>query len=161
MGTGVWGAWSFLSAQAKQVRSVIPKTHDAQPIADGVYERGGGPVTRYRKGVPFDLHLAIFGDSTATGYGCHLADEVPGVLLARALAEESGLRIRLSTKAISGATSKGLGAQVDAMSIIGPPPDAAVIMVGANDVASLNDVRMSAHRLKDAVARLRARPAPS
>ncbi|AGM27793.1 Conserved hypothetical protein (lipolytic enzyme G-D-S-L?) [Mycobacteroides abscessus] len=156
MGTGVWGAYSFLNAQARQVRRVIPKTHDAPPVADGVYERGGGPVTRYTRGVQYDLHLAIFGDSTATGYGCHIPDEVPGVLLARGLAEESGKRIRLSTKAISGATSKGLAAQIDAMSIIGPPPDAAVIMIGANDVTSLNAVRASAQRLGDAVRRLRA-----
>ena len=37
--------------------------------------------------MPFDLHLMIFGDSTATGYGCASADEVPGVLIARGLAE--------------------------------------------------------------------------
>lgn len=156
MGTAGWGAYSFLNAQARQVRRVVPKTHDAPPVADGVYVRGGGPVTKYSRGVEFDLHLAIFGDSTATGYGCHVPDEVPGVLLARGLAEESGKPIRLSTKAISGATSKGLAAQIDAMSIIGPPPDAAVIMIGANDVTSLNAVRASAQRLGDAVRRLRA-----
>lgn len=133
-----------------------PEDSRRSPVADGVYERGGGPVTRYTRGVQYDLHLAIFGDSTATGYGCHIPDEVPGVLLARGLAEESGKRIRLSTKAISGATSKGLAAQIDAMSIIGPPPDAAVIMIGANDVTSLNAVRASAQRLGDAVRRLRA-----
>lgn len=155
MGTGLWGAYSFLNAQARQVRLVIPKTHDAPPVADGIYVQGGGPVTRYSRGMEFDLHLAIFGDSTATGYGCHIPDEVPGVLLARGLAEESGKRIRLSTKAISGATSKGLAAQIDAMSIIGPPPDLAVIMIGANDVTSLNAVRASSRRLGDAVRRLR------
>lgn len=70
--------------------------------------------------MPFDLHLMIFGDSTATGYGSATADEVPGVLLARGLAEESGKRIRLSTKAIVGATSKGLSGQIDAMFVAGP-----------------------------------------
>ena len=64
----------------------------------------------------------VFGDSTATGYGCTSADEVPGVLIARGLAEESGKRIRLSTKAIVGATSKGLSGQIDAMFVAGPPP---------------------------------------
>jgi lysophospholipase L1-like esterase len=98
----------------------------------------------------------IFGDSTATGLGCRTADEAPGVLLARGLAEETGKRIRLSTKAIPGATSKGLSGQVDAMFVAGPPPDAAVIMVGANDITALNGVRPSARRLGAAVRRLRA-----
>ena len=91
----------------------------------------------------FDLHLMIFGDSTATGYGCRSAEEVPGVLIARGLAEQTGKRVRLSTKAIVGATSKGLSGQVDAMFVAGPPPDAAVILIGANDVTKLNGIGAS------------------
>jgi lysophospholipase L1-like esterase len=98
----------------------------------------------------------VFGDSTATGYGCLNAEEVPGVLLSRGLAQRTGKRIRLSTKAIVGATSKGLSGQVDAMFVAGPPPDAAVIMIGANDVTALNGISQSARRLGDAVRRLRA-----
>ncbi len=126
------------------------------PRADGVYAPGGGPVQRWERGMEFDLHLMVFGDSTATGYGCRSADEVPGVLLARGLAEESGKLIRLSTKAIVGATSKGLSGQVDAMFVAGPPPDAAVIMIGANDITALNGISPSARRLGAAVQRLRA-----
>jgi lysophospholipase L1-like esterase len=121
-----------------------------------VYTRGGGPAERWRRGVPFDIHLMLFGDSTATGLGCATAAEVPGVLIARGLAEETGKRIRLSTKAIVGATSKGLSGQVDAMFVAGSPPDAAVIMIGANDITALNGVGRSAHRLGSAVRRLRA-----
>jgi lysophospholipase L1-like esterase len=106
--------------------------------------------------VPFDLHLMIFGDSTAAGYGCQDADELPGVLIARGLAEESGKRVRLSTKAIVGATSKGLAGQIDAMFVAGPPPDAAVIMIGANDITKPNGIGPSARRLGQAVQRLRA-----
>jgi lysophospholipase L1-like esterase len=98
----------------------------------------------------------VFGDSTATGYGCHSADEVPGVLLARGLAQQSSKRIRLSTKAIVGATSKGLSGQIDAMFVAGPPPDAAVIMIGANDITAVNGIWQSAHRLGNAVQRLHA-----
>ncbi len=113
-------------------------------------------MERWHRGVPFDLHLMVFGDSTATGYGCQDADEVPGVLIARGLAEVSGERIRLSTKAIMGATSKGLSGQIDAMFVAGPPPDAAVIMIGANDITRPNGIGPSARRLGRAVARLRA-----
>jgi lysophospholipase L1-like esterase len=149
------GARNLLSGQAAQARSVIPKSWDIPPRADGVYAPGGGPVERWSRGVPFDLHLMIFGDSTATGYGCQLADEVPGVLIARGLAEESGRRIRLSTKAIVGATSRGLSGQIDAMFVAGPPPDAAVIMIGANDITRPNGIGPSARRLGRAVRRLR------
>ena len=77
------------------------------------------------------------------------------MLLARGLAEESGKRIRLSTKAIVGATSKGLSGQIDAMFVAGPPPDAAVIMIGANDITQPNGIGPSARRLGHAVRRLR------
>lgn len=154
-GTAYIGARNLLTGQADRARRVIPKSWDVPPRADGVYPPGGGPVERYHRGVPFDLHLMIFGDSTATGYGCTVADEVPGVLLARGLATESGKRIRLSTKAIVGATSKGLSGQIDAMYVAGPPPDAAVIMIGANDITKPNGIGPSARRLGRAVARLR------
>ncbi|MGV0990759.1 MAG: SGNH/GDSL hydrolase family protein [Mycobacterium sp.] len=154
-GSAVLGARSLLTGQAEQARTVIPKAWDTPPRADGVYAPGSGPVHRWERGMPFDVHLMVFGDSTATGYGCTDPDEVPGVLLARRLAEQSGKLVRLSTKAIVGATSKGLAGQVDAMLVAGPPPDAAVIMVGANDVTVLNGIGGSARRLGAAVARLR------
>ena len=154
-GSAYVGARNLLSGQADQARRVIPKSWDIPPRADGVYSPGGGPVERWFRGVPFDLHLMIFGDSTATGYGCENADEVPGVLIARGLAEQSGKRIRLSTKAIVGATSKGLSGQIDAMFVAGPPPDAAVIMIGANDITKPNGIGPSARRLGRAVRRLR------
>jgi lysophospholipase L1-like esterase len=154
-GSAYVGARNLLAEQADQARRVIPKAWDIPPRADGVYSPGGGPVEQWRRGVPFDLHLMIFGDSTATGYGAATAEEVPGVMVARGLAEISGKRIRLSTKAIVGATSKGLSGQIDAMFVAGPPPDAAVIMIGANDITRPNGIGPSARRLGRAVRRLR------
>jgi lysophospholipase L1-like esterase len=153
-GTAYVGARNLLIGQAAKARSVIPKSWNMPPRADGVYAPGGGPVQRWERGMAVDLHLMVFGDSTATGYGCRTAEEVPGVLLARGLAEQSGKRVRLSTKAIVGATSKGLSGQVDAMFVTGPPPDAAVILIGANDVTALNGIGASARRLGAAVRRL-------
>ncbi len=155
-GSAYVGARTFLSGQADQARRVIPKSWDVPPRADGVYSPGGGPVERWHRGVPFDLHLMVFGDSTATGYGARSAEEVPGVMVARSLAEASGQRIRLSTKAIVGATSKGLSGQIDAMFVAGPHPDAAVIMIGANDITKLHGIGPSARRVGAAVRRLRA-----
>ena len=84
---------------------------------------------------------------------------MPGVLIARGLAEQTGKRVRLSTKAIVGATSKGVAGQVDAMFVAGPPPDVAVMMLGANDVTALNGISQSAQRLALTVRKLRARGA--
>lgn len=155
-GSAYLGARNLLNGQAAKARRVIPQAWDVPPRADGVYTAGGGPVQKWQRDVPFDIHLMIFGDSTATGYGCHVADEVPGVLIARGVAEQTGKRIRLSTKAIVGATSKGLSGQIDAMFVAGPPPDAAVIMIGANDITKPNGVGPSARRAGTAVQRLRA-----
>ena len=45
------------------------------------------------------------------------------------------------------------------MFIAGPPPDVAVMMLGANDVTALNGISQSAQRLALAVSKLRARGA--
>lgn len=158
-GSAYLGARNLLVGQAIHVRTVIPKSWEAPPRADGVYVNACDPVQRWRYGTPFDLHLMIFGDSTATGYGCATAEEVPGVVIARRLAEQTGLRIRLSTKAIVGATSKGVYGQVDAMFVAGPPPDIAIIMIGANDITALNGIGPSAQRLGASVRKLRNRGA--
>jgi lysophospholipase L1-like esterase len=158
-GTAYLGARNLLVGQAALARTVIPKSWEIPPRADGVYTPGGEPVQRWQRGMPVDLHLMIFGDSTATGYGCMSAEEVPGVLIARGLAEQTGKRVRFSTKAIVGATSKGVSGQVDAMFVAGPPPDVAVMMLGANDVTALNGISQSAQRLATTVRKLRARGA--
>jgi len=153
-GGAMVGARNLLTGQAEQARSVIPRAWDIPPRADGVYTPGGGPVRRWERGAEVGLHLMVFGDSTAAGYGCRDGEEVPGAVVARSLAETTGRPIRLSTKAIVGATSKGLASQVDAMLVAGPPPDAAIIMIGANDVTTLNGIGPSAKRLGAAVRRL-------
>lgn len=154
-GTAWWATYRLLVAQAGAARGVIGRDTSKPPEADGIYTAGCGEPEPWRTGKQADLHLMVFGDSTAAGVGCTSAEEVPGVRIARGLAEATGQRIRLSTKAISGATSKGLAGQVDAMFVAGPAPDAAVILVGANDVTKKHSIRASARRLAAAVARLR------
>ncbi|MFI9508950.1 SGNH/GDSL hydrolase family protein [Nocardia sp. NPDC052566] len=154
-GAAGWAAYRWLMAQAGAARGVIGRDTSKPPEADGIYTAGCEAPQPWRTGLHADLHLMIFGDSTAAGVGCTSAEEVPGVRIARGLAEATGQRIRLSTKAISGATSKGLAGQVDAVFVAGPPPDAAVIFIGANDITKKHSVRASARRLAAAVARLR------
>ncbi|ORW24094.1 hypothetical protein AWC18_00215 [Mycolicibacter nonchromogenicus] len=150
------GVRNLLVGQADRARQTIPKAWDLPPRADGIYAADDTEVQPFHRGANVDLHLMVFGDSTACGYGCRSAEEVPGALVARALAERTGLRVRLSTKAIVGATSKGLAGQVDAMFVAGPPPDVAVIMIGANDVTALHSIADAVRCLRGAVKRLRA-----
>ena len=74
-GTVYVGARNLLTVQADRARSAIPKSWGVPPRADGIYTAGGGKPQRWQRGMDFDLHLMIFGDSTATGYGCRTADE--------------------------------------------------------------------------------------
>ncbi|MDT5352522.1 MAG: hypothetical protein QOJ56_1054, partial [Mycobacterium sp.] len=50
-GTAYVGARNLLISQAEKARSVIPKSWDVPPRADGVYVPGGGPVQRWQRGM--------------------------------------------------------------------------------------------------------------
>lgn len=146
-----WAAYNYLNGQAAEARTVIPHRTDNAPDGDGVYLPDGTGPHRYGRDTAVDLHLAVFGDSTAAGLGVDTAAETPGVLVARRLAAETGRTIRYSNKAIVGATSKGLAAQIDAMLIAGERPDVALILIGGNDVTARNGISSSARRLGVAV----------
>jgi len=146
-----YAAYSYLNSQAAHARQIIPHRTDNAPNGDGVYlPDGQGPIP-YTRGMDVDLHLGVYGDSTAAGLGVDTAEETPGVQLVRNLVRETGKTVRYSNKAIVGATSKGLAAQIDASLIAKSRPDVAVILIGANDVTAVNRVRASARRLGQAV----------
>lgn len=154
-GVGAWkGATGFLAGQARTARKVIPKPEGVPYQGDGIYRPGATEPEAWRFDSRYDLHMMIFGDSLAAGLGVDRTSALPGVLLARSLAEESGTSVRLSVKAIAGATSKGLAAQIDAVRIAGGRPDVSVILVGGNDVTARNGIVPSARRLGRAVERL-------
>lgn len=152
VGTAAGGTYRLLLEQAKHARTVIGGPGSAPPSADGVYDPRGGPPN---PDAPYELSLVMLGDSTAAGVGCATPEEVPGVLLARGLAEETGRPVRLTTHAVVGATSRVLDAQVDMTLDLGGVPDAVVVVIGANDVTAKLSVARSAERLGAAVARLR------
>lgn len=149
-----WAAYNYLNSQAAAARTVIPHRTDTAPNGDGVYLPDGTGPHRFTRASTVDLYLTVFGDSTAAGLGADTADATPGVQLARRVAAETGKTIRYGNKAIVGATSKGLAAQIDAMLVARERPDVAVILIGANDVTARNGIRASARRLGDAVTLL-------
>ncbi|GAA4612631.1 SGNH/GDSL hydrolase family protein [Saccharopolyspora hordei] len=147
-------AYGLLSGQSKYARRVIGPPANDPLRADGIHlPDGTGPVPRQElpDGVE-PLEFAVLGDSAAAGLGVDFPSELPGVRLARGLAEELDRPVALTTRAIVGTTSQELGAQVDAVLV--RPPRLVLIIVGANDVTSKLPVSTCAQLLGDAVRRL-------
>ncbi|TCP56321.1 lysophospholipase L1-like esterase [Tamaricihabitans halophyticus] len=140
------GAYGLLNGQSKQARSVIVRSMRRALRADGDYE----PPRGEPKGEP--LRFAVLGDSTAAGLGASRPDALPGVLLAKELAAETGLAVRLRTHAFSGATTRELESQVDAA--LRDRPELAVVIIGGNDVTTKMPIRTSAALLGAQLARL-------
>ncbi|HEY0804211.1 MAG TPA: SGNH/GDSL hydrolase family protein [Pseudonocardiaceae bacterium] len=142
-----------MSEQSKRAAFVIGEPEGPPLYADGVYlPDGGGP---YPFGIgPDPLRFAVIGDSSAAGLGVDEPSQLPGVLLAKALAEEAGRSVLLTTYAIVGATTRDLPDQVDRA--LADPPAVALVIIGANDVSDRLSVRQSARLLETQLLRLRA-----
>lgn len=143
-------AYRVLNTQSRQARTVIGAPRGKPFNADGVYLPGGAGPVAPPAGAP--LVFAVLGDSSAAGLGAEGADRLPGVLLARGLADRLGSPVRLVTHAVSGSRTVHLEAQVDAA--LADPPHVALVMVGGNDVTSRTRVRTSAALLAAQVRRL-------
>lgn len=106
------------------------------------------------------LRLVLLGDSTALGVGVERMVETVGGQLGQLLAETSAMRrVELSSVAVSGSRSADLGTQV-ARALVGPRPDVAVILIGANDAIRFANVADAAEHLAMAVRRLRTAGVP-
>jgi lysophospholipase L1-like esterase len=151
-GATVGAAFGMLSQQGRRAHRNIVIPGWAPFRADGVYlPDGTGPSTLLPPGA---IRVAMLGDSLSAGLGADGPGQLPGAVLARGLAKDSGRPVQVSTLAICGCTSRRLGAQVDAVLI--NPPDAAIIMIGANDVTRRVPLCESARLLGEAVSKLRA-----
>ncbi|MEU9996057.1 SGNH/GDSL hydrolase family protein [Streptomyces sp. NPDC048370] len=122
------------------------------PGADGLYGRS---FAASEPG-PGPLRLALLGDSTAAGQGVRRAGQTPGALLASGLAAVAERPVVLRNVALPGARSDDLERQVSLL-LTAPtgPPDACVIMIGANDVTHRMPATESVRLLAAAVRRLR------
>jgi lysophospholipase L1-like esterase len=101
------------------------------------------------------LRLVLLGDSTALGVGVdRVADTVGGQLAALLADGPGGRRVELSSVAVAGSHSTDLAIQV-ARALVGPRPDVAVILIGANDASRLAPAGEAAEHLAAAVRRLR------
>ncbi|MTD12833.1 SGNH/GDSL hydrolase family protein [Nakamurella sp. YIM 132087] len=139
------------------------------PFADGVYLPGAAeplsepvaapvPEPVPVADAPDALTFAMLGDSTSVGYGCRTAAELPGVLLARGIADATGRPVRLISHGKVGSGADDLAGQV--ARTLADGVDVAVIVTGANDIRDKVSPWHSADRLGDAVAALRAEGVP-
>ena len=144
-GLSVLGALSYglLRTEAKIARKAIGRIDAPVPDPTGWYGRGRpGPAIR----------IALLGDSSAAGYGVDTVEQTPGALLGSAVAAGADRRVHLRTFCFSGAKSIQLAEQVDAALRI--EADAAVILIGANDVTNQTLPSESVRYLSEAVRRL-------
>ncbi|MFC5727956.1 MULTISPECIES: SGNH/GDSL hydrolase family protein [Nocardioides] len=141
LGAGLYGV---LTAEAKLARRTIgPVREEPPPDATGWYGRGRpGPA----------IKVALLGDSSAAGYGVERVEETPGALVASAIAEHADRRVYLREYCVVGAKSSDLAAQVDRA--LGIEPDAAIILIGANDVTHTVRPSQSVRFLSEGVRRL-------
>lgn len=98
------------------------------------------------------IRFRVLGDSLAAGVGCAQVEESVGHLLTDVL-RAAGHRVELGVHAVPGARSEGLAPQVRAAVVGGV--DLALIVIGANDLASFTPPAVGAGLLHDAVAELR------
>ncbi len=144
------GIRAVLRRQAAIARRRIGKPLGEESLdADRVWRRelDGPPI-----------ELLVLGDSLAAGLGAERRKETLGGRLAKGLARRLHRSVRLRTAAVVGSESPDLTAQLDALPE-GYRPDAAVIVVGGNDVTHRIPVSVSVQHLEEAIARLRARGA--
>ncbi|GAA4205015.1 SGNH/GDSL hydrolase family protein [Actinocatenispora rupis] len=99
------------------------------------------------------LRLAMLGDSTAAGVGVDRVEDTVGGHLAERLAA-TGVRVELTSAAVSGSGSGDLDPQV-ARTLLVEPPDLAVILVGGADVVHATAPSQAAAELSAAITRLR------
>jgi lysophospholipase L1-like esterase len=150
---GLGAAYGLLSEQSRRARRAIGPPVAAPLRADGCYlPDGTGPLAATDPRAADPIRLAMLGDSSAAGLGADVAVHLPGVLVARGLAEEARRPVVLTTSAVSGSTSRSLGPQVQ-RALTGRP-HAAVLMIGANDVTRRISPQLSATLLENAVRAL-------
>ncbi len=146
-GIGVLGVlgYGLIKVEALLARRIVGQHFEGAPVDDGRYGSGSG----------HPIELVVLGDSSAAGMGADTPSETIGAILASGVSAFSGRPVRLTNVAVIGAESGGLDVQVvNALDAV-PHPDAAVILIGANDVTHRIDKSIAVRHLEGAVRRLR------
>lgn len=142
-GATISGFYGFLIGEALLARRAIGTTNERPPSPDGVYgdDLPGTPV-----------RLLVLGDSAAVGYGMTTADATPSAMLGIGLAHVLDAPVEVRCRAVVGAQTSELMAQIDLEQDW--EPHVAVIVVGTNDVTHQVAPSTSARLLGEVVERL-------
>ncbi len=105
------------------------------------------------------VELLLLGDSIAAGLGATHRRDTLGARLAKGVARSAGRPVRLRTAAVVGSETSALAAQVASLPA-GYRPDAAVIVVGGNDVTHRIPASRAAEQLERVVRDLSGRGVP-
>jgi lysophospholipase L1-like esterase len=136
--------------------------HVRLPQGEGVYAPDGSmldwPPVDSATEVDAPLTLVMLGDSTSVGYGTRSADELPGVILARAVAAALNRPVRMRSHGLTGARTSDLTRQLTLCLADGP--DIVVILIGGNDMRDMVPPWRSAALLGEAVTTLTSRGIP-
>lgn len=152
LGAGAVGLRTLITRQAAIARRRIGKPLGEQALdADRVWRR------KKHAGRPVDLLL--LGDSIAAGLGAGHRRDTLGARLAKGIARAAERPVRLRTAAVVGSETSALAAQLAALPE-GYVPDAAVIVVGGNDVTHRIPAPRAAELLGNVVRELRGRGVP-
>ncbi|MDU0327001.1 SGNH/GDSL hydrolase family protein [Microbacterium sp. KSW2-21] len=152
LGAGAVGARTLIVRQAAIARRRIGKPLGEQALdADRVWRRKKHP------GRP--VELLLLGDSIAAGLGATHRRDTLGARLAKGVARSAGRPVRLRTAAVVGSETSALAAQVASLPA-GYRPDAAVIVVGGNDVTHRIPASRAAEQLERVVRDLGGRGVP-
>jgi lysophospholipase L1-like esterase len=150
VGALLFGTRTMLHRQAAEARRRIGK-----PLGEIAVD--ADRVWRRRYDAP-PIELLMVGDSIAAGLGAERRKDTLGARIAKVVARRMHRPVRLRTAAIVGSESSALREQLDGLPD-GYRPDAAVIVVGGNDVTHRIPVAAAAADLAAAVIRLRERGA--
>jgi len=153
---GVTAGWATLDQQAKLATRRIGMAEAAPPQRDGIYLPDGGFRRGRTKHRLSAWRLVMLGDSSSAGFGATDADGLPGVMLARGLAADTGRPVQLTTFAVVGSGAADLARQADLA--LREHPDVVVIVVGPNDVRDRVSPAVSVDQLTAVVRTLRAAP---
>ncbi len=139
------GFYGFLVGEAILARRAIGTTDERPPSPDGIY--GDDLPGR-------TIRVLVLGDSAAVGYGVQRADATPSAMIGVGLAHVMDAPVEVQCRAVVGAQTSELMAQID----LDPDwhPDVAVIVVGTNDVTHRVTPQASARLLSKVVRRLEA-----
>ena len=134
--------YGILRTEAQLARKAIGVNDNRVPDATGWYGRGRpGPA----------IKIALLGDSSAAGYGVDTVEETPGALIGSGVSTIAERRVHVREFCKVGAQSSDLPDQVErAMAV---EPNAAVILIGANDVTHTVLPSASVRFLSEAVRR--------